>query len=223
MFDLDLIEFQELDSVTTDNGRFYTTPDGKVLPSVTTILGRTKDQTHLNEWKERLGAKAAEFESQRAANRGSAMHNLCEKLVLNQPYNLRDEMPVSVQLFSQLRPILQERVNNIRAVEAPLYSEYLGVAGRVDLVADYEGKRSIIDYKSSNNVKKLEWIEDYCLQTSMYAVMFEERTGLPVNQLVIMIGNENSPKPSVFVQKRNDWIYKAIDRVNLYKNSLPYF
>lgn len=220
MFELNLIDFKELESETREDGRFYTTPDGKVLPSVTTVLGATKDQSHLQKWRERLGEEAAARESKRTADRGTALHLLCEKLILNQPYDLRKEMPVPVQLFSQLRPILQENVNNIMAVEAPLYSNYLGIAGRVDLVAEYQGKTSIIDYKSSNKVKQRDWIEDYFLQTSIYAVMFEELTGIPVPQLVILIGNEESTKGSIFIEKRNDWIYKAIDRIDQYKNSL---
>lgn len=220
MFELNLIEFTELEAETGEGGRFYTTPQGIVYPSVTTVLGATKDQSHLQKWKERLGEEAAARESKRTADRGTALHLLCEKLVLNQPYDLRKEMPVPVQLFSQLRPVIQENVNNIMGVESPLYSNFLGVAGRVDLVADWQGKTSIIDYKSSNKVKKREWIEDYFLQTSIYAVMFEELTGIPVPQLVILIGTEESTKPSVFVEKRNDWIYKAMDRINLYKKSL---
>lgn len=217
MFELNLIDFIELESETREDGRFYTTPDGKVLPSVTTVLGKTKDQTHLQQWRERLGEEAAARESKRTADRGTALHLLCEKLILNQPYDLRREMPVPVQLFTQLRPILQKNVNNIMAVEAPLYSEYLGVAGRVDLVAKFQGKTSIIDYKSSNKVKKREWIEDYFIQTSMYAVMFEERTGIPVPQLVILIGNEESTMGSVFIEKRDDWIGKAQERIEKYR------
>lgn len=220
MFKLNLIDFTELESETREDGRFYTTPQGIVYPSVTTVLGATKDQSHLQAWRERLGEEAAARESKRTADRGTALHLLCEKLVLNQPYDLRKEMPVPVQLFSQLRPIIQENVNNIRGVESPLYSNFLGIAGRVDLVADWQGKASIIDYKSSNKVKRRDWIEDYFLQTSIYAVMFEELTGIPVPQLVILIGTEESTKPSVFVEKRDDWIYKAMDRINLYKKSL---
>lgn len=220
MFKLNLIEITELESETREDGRFYTTPEGNVYPSVTTVLGATKDQSHLQKWKERLGEEAAARESKRTADRGTALHLLCEKLVLNQPYDLRREMPVPVQLFAQLRPIIQENVDNVMGVESPLYSNYLGIAGRVDLVADWQGKASIIDYKSSNKVKRRDWIEDYFLQTSIYAVMFEELTGIPVPQLVILIGTEESTKPSVFVEKRDDWIYKAIDRINLYKKSL---
>lgn len=224
MFDLKLIDFQELECETTDNGRFYATPEGKSYPSVTTVLGKTKDQSHLEEWATRMdkfwGEGAAARESKRTSDRGSALHLLCEKLVLNQPYNLRQEMPVPVQLFCQLRPILLENVNNIMAVEAPLFSNYLGVAGRVDLVAEFKGRRSIIDYKSSNKVKDRDWIEDYFIQTSMYSVMFEEMTGIPIPQLVILIGNEQSIKPSIFVEKRDDWIYKGIERIKQYKGLL---
>jgi hypothetical protein len=217
MFDLNLINFQELISETKSDGRFYTTPEGMVYPSVTTVLGKTKDQTHLNSWIKRIGEENAEKERRRTSTRGTNLHSLCEKFVLNQELNLREEMPDAVELFSQIKPILSKNINNILAVEAPLYSDFLGVAGRVDLVAEYDGRKSIIDFKTSNRVKEKEWIEDYFLQTAIYSVMFEERTGISIPYLVIIIGNEQSIKPSIFLERRNAWIDKAIDRINKYK------
>lgn len=216
MFKLNLINLPELLSETKDDGRFYTTPQGNVYPSVTTVLGKTKDQTHLLEWKKRIGESKANQESKRAADRGSALHSLCEKFILNQQIDIRKEMPIPAQLFSQMRPILIENVGEVLAVENALYSDYLRVAGRVDLVANFQDKVSIIDYKTSNKTKNKEWIEDYFIQTSMYSVMFEELTKIPASRLVIIIGNEESNQCSVFVEKRDTWINKAIDRINKY-------
>jgi len=216
MFKLDLIQFSDLESETKEDGRFYTTPEGKVYPSVTTVLGATKDQTHLLEWKRRIGEAKANQESKRASDRGSALHSLCERFILNKEIDLRREMPIPVQLFAQIKPILLEKIGTVFAVENSLYSNYLGVAGRVDLVAEYDNVVSIVDFKSSNKVKNKEWIEDYFIQTSMYSIMFEEMTKIPVPQLVIIIGNEESIKSSVFVEKRNTWTSHALDRINKY-------
>jgi genome maintenance exonuclease 1 len=216
MFKLNLITLPDLVSETKGDGRFYTTPQGNVYPSVTTVLGKTKDITHLLEWKKRIGELKANQESKRASDRGSALHSLCEKFILNQQIDIRKEMPVPAQLFSQMRPILTENIDQVLAVETALYSDYLKVAGRVDLVASYQGKVSIIDYKTSNKPKNKEWIEDYFIQASMYSVMFEELTKVPASRLVIIIGNEESNQPSVFVEKRDAWINKAMDRINKY-------
>jgi genome maintenance exonuclease 1 len=216
MFKLDLIQFSELESETKEDGRFYTTPEGKVYPSVTTVLGATKDQTHLLEWKRRIGEAKANQESKRASDRGSALHSLCERFILNKEIDLRREMPIPVQLFAQIKPILLEKIGIVFAVENSLYSNYLGVAGRVDLVAEYDNVVSIVDFKSSNKVKNKEWIEDYFIQASMYSIMFEEMTKIPVPQLVIIIGNEESIKSSVFIEKRNTWTSRALDRINKY-------
>jgi genome maintenance exonuclease 1 len=217
MFKLDLMKLPELVSVSkTEGGRFYTTPEGKVYPSVTTVLGATKDQTHLLEWKKRLGEAKANQESKRTANRGTALHSICERFILNQEIDLRKEMPVPAQLFSQIRPVLSENIGTVFALENSLYSHYLKVAGRVDLVAEYDGKLSIIDFKSSNKNKNKDWIEDYFIQTAMYSIMFEEMTKIPVPRLVIIIGVEESIKCSVFVEKRDTWTSRALGRINKY-------
>lgn len=216
MFRLKLIDLPELVSETKSNGRFYTTPEGNVYPSVTTVLSATKDQTHLLEWKKRLGEAKANQESKRASDRGSALHSLCERFILNQEIDLRREMPIPVQLFSQIKPVLLENVGTVFSVENSLYSDYLEVAGRVDLVAEYNDIVSIIDYKSSNKIKNKEWIEDYFIQASMYSIMFEEMTKIPAPQLVIIIGNEESIKPSVFIERRNTWSSHALGRINKY-------
>jgi ATP-dependent exoDNAse (exonuclease V) beta subunit len=125
-------------------------------------------------------------------------------------------MPIPVQLFSQIKPVLLENVGTVFSVENSLYSDYLEVAGRVDLVAEYNDIVSIIDYKSSNKIKNKEWIEDYFIQASMYSIMFEEMTKIPAPQLVIIIGNEESIKPSVFIERRNTWSNHALGRINKY-------
>lgn len=216
MFKIDLIKLPELISETRNDRRVYTTPQGKVYPSVTTVLGATKDQTHLLEWKKRIGVDKANQESRRAASRGTALHSLCERFIMNEEIDLRKEMPVPAQLFSQIRPTLTENIGTVFALENSLYSDYLRVAGRVDLVAEYDGKLSIIDFKTSNRTKNKEWIEDYFIQAAMYSIMFEEMTKIPVPRLVIIMGVEESIKSSVFVEKRNTWTGPALDRINKY-------
>lgn len=214
MFNLDLIDFPALNRVDGVD-RLYETPGG-AYPSVTTVLDKTKDKTHLIAWQERVGAEEANRIKSQAAGRGTGMHTLCEKLVLNEEINLKEHMPLPVYLYKQLEPIIKERVNNVRGVESQMYSDYLKVAGTSDLIAEYLGKLSIIDYKTSRKPKREDWIDDYFIQAAIYAICFEERTGIPINQLVVLIANEESPTPSVFVSTRKKWQGKAVERIESY-------
>ena len=139
------------------------------------------------------------------------MHSLCENYLNNEVVS---ESEPNYTLFDSIRPFLNN-INNIRCLETQLYSDYLKVAGTVDCIGDYDGKLSVIDFKSSSKVKKWEYIHGYFLQTAAYAVMFEERTKIPVTNLVIMIAVENNP-PCIFIEHRDDWIKKFIRVRKLY-------
>ena len=108
------------------------------------------------------------------------------------------------ELFGSITPWLDD-INNIHALEDPLYSDFLQVAGTVDCIADFQGKLSVIDFKTSSKLKNRDWIHGYFMQTSAYAVMFEELTGIPVGRMLILIGVDNE-NPQVFVERRDDWI-----------------
>lgn len=213
MFVHDLIELDSLERIDTPEGRSYRISSGVSYPSVTTVLSKTKDMSGLDAWRKRIGNEAADLVLRAAGNRGTNMHLLCEKLINNEEIDLRREMPVSKQLFLQLRPYLEKHVNNIRGIELPLYSDYLKVAGTADLIAEWDGQLAIIDYKSSKKPKKPEWITDYWIQTAIYAIAFEERTGIPINKLVILMGVEESTKPEVFIGTRKEWQNQAIARI----------
>ena len=216
MFNLDLIEFPTLQRIDAEDGRRYVTPEGKAYPSVTTVLSKTGDKSGLDAWRERVGEEAAAFEGRRAANRGTGMHLLCERFILNEKIDLRREMPVPAQLFSQIKPLLEKHVNNVRGQEVPLYSDFLRIAGTTDLVAEWNGELAIIDYKSSNKNKERDWIDDYFIQTAIYAIAWEERTSIPINKLVILMAVEQSIKPLVFEATRKEWQSSALRRIKAY-------
>ena len=122
-------------------------------------------------------------------------------------------MPANFDMFKALRGCLDENVDNIRSVEGFLYSNYLRVAGQVDLIAEYKGKLSIIDFKTSKKKKPESWIQGYFLQAAAYAFMFEERTNIRVPQLVVMIGVDGEPEPQVFIKnakERNQYLLEFI-------------
>ena len=201
----------DLETETINGKRFYKTPEGLLYPSVTTITSQHgKDK--ILEWRKRVGEEEANRISTRASNRGTKVHKICENYLNNEedyartnPAHIHKTMPDTIAMFKSLQPLLDEHVNNIHALEIPLYSHHLKVAGRVDCIAEYDGKLSIIDFKTSSKLKDESWIKGYFMQCSAYAVMYEERTGIPVSQIVIMIAVD-SEHPQVFIKKRNDYI-----------------
>jgi ATP-dependent exoDNAse (exonuclease V) beta subunit len=218
MFKLDLIDLPSLVRIDGES-RHYETPTGEKYPSVTTVLSKTKDQTHLIAWRKRIGEDAAAKITAQAGRRGTATHLLCEKFVLNEPINLRDEMPLSVHLFTQLQKVLVGNVDNIRSSEGRLFSHKLKVAGSVDLIANWRNHAAIIDFKTSRAYKRADWIEDYFLQCAMYSYMFWEMTKLYHPKLVVAIAVEEENEPQVFEEDVNDWIDKAKDRCRKYHSA----
>jgi len=205
-------DIAKLRRVDSPAGRVYQTPSGRAYPSVTAVTGlHGKDA--IMAWRKRVGEEEANRVSRRATSRGTRVHSLCEDYISNKP--------VTADLFDQeawqsLVPEL-DKINNIHCLETQLYSDHLEVAGTVDCIAEYNGKVSVIDFKTSKRVKKKSDIHSYFMQTSAYAVMFEERTGIPVSRLVILMTVDDEPEASVFVEKRDDWIGEFMELREAYK------
>ena len=197
-------DIPKLVRVDSEKGRTYQTPSGNAYPSVTSVLGLL-GKAEIIEWRKRVGEEEANRVSARAARRGTAIHTLCENYLLNTDVN---PGPFDLETFNSIRPFL-DKINNVHCLETQLYSDYLQVAGTVDCIAEYEGKMSIIDFKTSKRLKTRDDIHGYFMQTAAYAVMFEERTGIPVGKLVIIMAVDDE-KPLVFVEKRDDWIHHFI-------------
>ena len=213
IFEHTQIEFEELPTVTENGKRFYKTPDGILYPSVTTITSLIGKDAIL-AWRKRVGEAEANKISTQASSRGTRMHGICEDYLCNKQFK-STIMPDAMAMFKSIQPILDEHIDDVHAIEAPLYSHHLRVAGRVDCVAKYDGRLSIIDWKTSSKQKDEKWIQNYFMQCSAYAVMFEERTKIPVPQLVVIIAVAGD-NPQVFIKKRNDYIKEFISYRNLY-------
>ena len=190
-------------------GRVYTTPEGNRYPSVTTVIGKASDNSWLDDWKARVGEEEVRKISAQAARRGTAVHELAENYLNNDPKYTRGHMPANIATFGQIRPLLDKHVGKIYGLEVPLYSDKLRVAGRVDCLAEYNGILSIIDFKTSKREKKIEDISGYFTQASAYSYMTFERTGLLPKQIVIMMMVDDG-HPLVFIEKSKDWIEKFI-------------
>jgi len=197
----------ELESVTTEKGRLYKTPGGKIYPSITTVLSYSSDKTFLEEWRQRIGEKEANKITKKSSDRGTKLHDICEKYLLNEltDFKIRMMMPDIKDFFMQLRPHIDKNVDEVYGLELPLYSDKLRMAGRTDCIAVWNNKISIIDYKNSRKEKKEEWIQGYFVQCTAYALMFEERTGVPIDQIVVAIANEEGT-PQIFVKQKEQYV-----------------
>jgi hypothetical protein len=204
MFEHVPTELNEMNAVTTEKGRKYRTPEGIDLPSITTVLSILSRES-IAKWRARVGHEEANRISTRASSRGTRVHEIIERYINNEESFKDGYTPDIIGSFLDLKPILDGRIGRVYAQEAPLYSNHLGVAGRVDCVADFDGKLSIIDFKTSMKPKRKDWITNYFMQESAYAIMWEERTGLPITQLVTIISVDNH-EPQIFVEHRDTWV-----------------
>ena len=203
----------ELSTKTINRKRFYQTPSGKLYPSITTVLQKQK-MKGLMEWRARVGDEVANYIARTAANRGTKVHHMCEDFLNN---NFDDETHkknfLPYMLFGQIKPILMQKVNNIFAQECGLYTDKYKVAGRVDCIAEYKNTPSIIDFKTSTKERNDDWNESYYIQASAYAEMFEERTGIEINQIVILVVTEDGIVQE-FIKDKSEYLEKLRDAVD---------
>lgn len=193
----DVPKLQRIDSPA---GRVYATPTGEKYPSVTSVVSLLTSH-EIAKWRQRVGEQEASRISTKASKRGTSIHSLCEEFLLG-----KNPVPsiIDHEMFKSLVPVI-DNIDNIHCLETQLFSHHLQVAGTVDCIGEFEGKMSVIDFKTSSRPKSADMIDHYFMQTSAYAVMFEELTGIPVPNLVIIMGVDDHD-PIVFKEKRNRWI-----------------
>jgi genome maintenance exonuclease 1 len=201
--------------------RFYTTPAGNKYVSITTLLG-DKEKPWLANWRASLGPVKADKETKRASERGDNIHKLIELYLSNQlTYNItKSYKPEYISGFNQIKLRLN-KINNIHAQETALYSDLLRTAGRVDCIGEYENKLSIIDFKTSTNAKSISMIQDYYLQCTAYAIMWNELTGQTINDIAIIMAGEKTIAPLLFKGHVEDYIEPLVQRIAEYYSKLP--
>lgn len=205
MLTVDLIDIPRIESVDTDNGRFYTTPDGNKYQSVTTFLGKFSDKSWLDDWKNRVGEEKANKVSTQAKKRGTAVHNILEQYLLNNPKYAFKQMPNNMVMARSIINVLDDHIDVVKGIEVVLWSDSMKIAGRADLYAIYNGKESIVDFKTAKNNKNEEDIQDYFLQCTIYARMLEEMFNIQVPQIVVIIGVDNEPAQT-FVKDKSEYL-----------------
>ena len=176
----------------TDGKRLYATPDGKRVPSVTTILSATQPEEKkkiLKEWQQRVGVERAQAITTDAANRGTKMHAYLENYVKGEPFPEPPKNIFHLPAHRMAKTIIDQglvNVNEVWGTEVPVY--FPGVyAGTTDLVGVHNNNEAIMDHKQSNRVKKAEWIDDYKIQLAAYAEAHNEVHGTKINKGVVFM------------------------------------
>ena len=196
--------------------RVYEVGDQK-YPSISTICS-FRNRKSIAEWRARVGAEEANKISKRATTAGTTVHSMIEDY-LNNKLDLSKyaDKHLAKILFTQAKQMLA-RINNIHFQEAPLYSHEFAIAGRVDCIAEFDGKLSIIDFKTSSKEKKEEWIEGYFVQETGYAKMYEERSGIKVEQIVTLITCQTGDT-QVFIKNPDDYVPLLKDYIAEYNDA----
>lgn len=194
-------DFAKLERDTSPDGtRLYRTPSGLSYPSVTTITKQATEEG-IRKWRIRVGEEEANRVSAKASARGTRIHSLCENYLLGN--EIVPDM-FDAEMFGSIKFLL-DQIDNIHCLETPLYCDHFEVAGTVDCIAEFQGKLSVIDFKTASKPKDRDDIYHYFMQCAAYSVAFEERTGIPIGRLVVIMAVDNDD-PRWFIEKRDNWI-----------------
>ena len=210
--------YETLDRVDAKDGRRYVTLDGNNYPSVTTVLSLVH-RDKIQEWRKRVGEDKANQISVQATNRGTAVHSIIEKYLHGE--DTSDFLPHIQQSLQNLRPLIDKHVTKVFATECPLYSDHLQLAGTCDAIVEWDNVPTILDWKTSKRPKKKVDITNYFMQLSAYAVMWEERTGMPCNHTRIVMDVDNF-HPIMYKETRDEWITKMIHWRDEYNKELMF-
>ena len=198
-----LKEEVDLEAQTIDGTRFYKVPSGKMYPSITSVTSFYNRDVFIN-WRKKVGEEKANKITVAATSRGTAYHDVVEHYLNNKDIKDLKILPTTKFLFLQSKDKL-DRIDNIHALEKSLYSDYLGLAGRVDCIAEYDGELAVIDFKTATKIKPEKWVQNYFVQETAYACMYYEMTGTPVKKLITIMVAENGE--CVVYEKRNKGHY----------------
>jgi len=204
----EFVEYTELPDIITPEGRKYFLPDGRELWSVTTMLGRTGDDSWKEKWIARVGEDQARQVGTQAKVRGTEVHAIAEKYLLNHDNWMTGAMPGAIASFNTIRHFLDKNIRTVYGLELPLWSEELLIAGRTDGVVLHGNHLAIADFKTSKNEKAKDSIPDYFIQATAYAIMYQERYGVLPSKLIIYLMVDNGPSCE-YIESTEDWVHRT--------------
>ena len=206
----------ELEAKHTGDIRLYNLPNGEWVPSITSVTSFYNREIFA-KWRKKVGIEEANRVTKRATSRGTDFHEAVEVYMKNDEIDWDKFKPLTKFMFAHARPYL-DKINNIHAIERTLYSEYLGLAGRVDCIAEYEGELAIIDFKTSEAPKKEQYLYDYFVQECGYACMLQEVYGLSVKKLVTIVACENGDTQVKVVPPKKEYLIKLQEYIREYQD-----
>lgn len=210
-FEYDLFPKIDIERIDTDQGRYYEY-GGDRFASVTTILSRRIKGT-LDKWRKRVGHDEAKKISTQASLRGTVVHDLLERyLDPSRPkdFSVAKEMPINREHFRQVKPLLDKNVKTIYGIEHMMCSKLYRTAGTSDLLCDWDGINSVVDFKTGRKPKERKWIDNYFLQGAAYSQMVKELYGVKMPQIVIIVMVDHENEPQVFKEQVADWREPAL-------------
>ncbi len=214
-----MLKIREPELLDREDGHWYKTKSDKIYPSISTILSSTSSeykQNSLKSWRE--NEPAHKYITTQAQDIGTQSHKIIENYLSNN-LSLEEFDLLPVAHFNNLKPYL-ENISDVTSIEQRMYSDKLKVAGTSDLIAQYNGKLSIIDYKTKRKPQMDEYLYEYYLQTTCYAQMFQEITGEKINQIVILVSSEKNTRQE-FLKTCDDYLEPLNERIKkYYLNSL---
>ena len=212
-FALKLFEPKTLKRINEDGKRLYVTESGEKYPSVTSALGALS-RKKIWEWRKRVGAETANKISTQASRAGTAVHQIAEDYILNQMKE--DVNPIALNTFRTIQPMLDQNVDEIYGVELQMYSDELKTAGTADLICRYDGKNTILDFKTSKRWKTKDEIHSYFMQGAAYATMVKEHYDMDIERIVILMAVGGGEGALVFDEPLEDWQPMARKFFDLY-------
>ena len=210
--------FESLPTENIDGKRYYVTPTGEKYPSVTSVTGLL-NREGIKKWRKRVGEKTANKISTQAARHGTSAHQLFEDYIKNDNFEekFKGAMPTTQQAFISLEKQLNQ-IGVVHGLESPLYSHKLQLAGRVDCIAEWDGKLSVIDFKTSAKPKQEKWIQNYFIQETAYAKMFEELTGKTIESIVTLIAVSDGTSQLFVEQPSDDYVDQLLELRSQYRS-----
>ena len=194
----------ELNKKETNGIRLYNLPDGRWVPSITSVTSFYNRQIFI-DWRKRVGIEEANRITKKATARGTDFHEAAQAYLENRNLVWEDYLPATKFMFHHATPYL-DKINNIHAIERTLYSEYYGLAGRVDCIAEYDGELAVIDFKTSEKIKPEKWLENYFVQEMFYAAAYYELTEIPVTKLITLMVTPNGDVKVFDKRNKGDYI-----------------
>lgn len=213
--------YGDLSRVTKNHKRHYETPDGRAVPSVTTVLSATKDMTHLNAWKKRIGEQEAQRIATESANIGTVMHRSLEKHVKGEERKPGSNL-IQQKAHTMANVIIDNGLTDVSEVwgsEVSLHYPEL-YAGTTDLVGVYKGAPAIMDFKQSRRLKKKEWVEDYYLQLVAYSEAHNKLYDTQINSGRIFICTQNNEFQTFDIDNYEHWVGRWYARLEQYYKSV---